>query len=56
MYYFSNRLCSKSYPTNIDVFFDGWVNAVSLIITYDGPYGYIGGKIRMDRKPPDYDL
>lgn len=56
MYYFSCRLCSKIYPTNIDIFYDGWISAVSLIITYDSPYDYIAGKIRMDRKPPDYDL
>ena len=56
MYYFSSRLCSKIYPTNIDIFYDGWISAASLIIAYDSPYGYIAGKIRMNRYPSDYDL
>ena len=56
MYYLSNRLCSKIYPTNIDIFYDGWVTGISLIITFDSPYGHIAGKIRVNRRPPDYNL
>lgn len=56
MYYLSNRLCSKIYPTNIDIFFDGWVDGISLIITFDNSYSHIAGKIRISREPPNYDL
>lgn len=55
MFYLCCALDAKRYPTNIDVYSDGGINCLSIIITFNDN-GYMAERIRLERRPPDYDI
>ena len=58
MYYLCCCVCAKYYPTKIDIYYDGGVPCVSMIVTFneDRNDRYLAVRMRLYRKPPNYDL
>ena len=55
MFYLCCALCAKHYPTNIDVYSDGGINSLSIVVTFNDD-SHMAERIRLQRIPPDYDI